>query len=204
MRVKTKKAVQSEFTRKALLKAAVELFTERGYAETATEDIAKQAVVTRGALYYQFRDKSGLFHSVLEDLNLNIVTKVGSAMQSSLEGRGDLWNQLVRTGTDAYMDACLDPAVQRIMVIEAAAVLGWEERRSLDERYGLGLIRGTIQELIGAGLLAPQPVEPLANLALGAITEASMYIARAEDTVSARKEMGASLQRFFDGLRTKG
>ena len=59
-----KKAEQSEATRVALLKAARELFTEHGYAGTATEDIAQRAGVTRGAIYYQFRDKSGLFRAV--------------------------------------------------------------------------------------------------------------------------------------------
>ena len=199
-----KKAEQSEATRAVLLQAARELFTERGYADTGTEDIAQRAGVTRGALYYQFRDKPGLFRAVLEDLNLDISTQVASAMQSSREEQGDLWGQLVRAGTEAYLDACLDPAFQRIVLIEAATVLGWEEKRELDEKYGLGLIRGGLQELMDAGLLAPQPVEPLAHLILSVEHEAARYIARADDRLTARKEMGASLERLFDGMRVKG
>ncbi len=76
-----KKAEQSEATRMVLLQAARELFTERGYADTATEDIAQRAGVTRGALYYQFRDKVGLFRAVFEDLNLHIAQKVVSAIK---------------------------------------------------------------------------------------------------------------------------
>ena len=87
-----KKAEQSEATRTALLQAARELFTERGYADTATDDVAQRAGVTRGALYYHFRDKSGLFRAVVEDLSLNVFTKVASAVQS---GQGDLWDQIV-------------------------------------------------------------------------------------------------------------
>ena len=100
-----KKAEQSESTRTALLQAACELFTEHGYADTATEDIAQRAGVTRGALYYQFRDKSNLFRAVLEDLGLNIFTKVASAIQSDQEGQGDLWDRLVHVSIDAYLDA---------------------------------------------------------------------------------------------------
>ncbi len=199
-----KKVEQSEFTRAALLKSARELFTEHGYADTATEDIAQRAGVTRGAIYYQFRDKSGLFRAVLEDLNLNIVKKVMSTIQSGQGGPEDLWDNRVHAGTEAYLDACLDPTVQRIALIEASAVLGWEEHRDLDEKSGLGLIRGTLQEVLEAGLIAPQPLEPLAHLVLGAITEAVMYIARADDVSSARKEMGTSLEHLFDGLRVKG
>ena len=202
-----KKAEQSEVTHGALLKAARELFTERGYAYTTTEEIAKRAGMTRGSLYYQFRDKSALFRAVLEDLNLNIVKKVMSTIQSGQgepEEPEDLWDNRVHAGTEAYLDACLDPTVQRIALIEASAVLGWEEHRDLDEKYGLGLIRGTLQEVLEAGLIAPQPLEPLAHLVLGAITEAVMYIARADDMAAARKEMEANLKHLFDSLRVKG
>ena len=131
-----KKAEQSEATRTALLRAARELFAERGYADTATEDIAQRAGVTRGALYYQFRDKSGLFRAVLEGLNLNISTQVASAMQTNQGEPGALWDRLVNAGREVYLDACLDPAFQRIVLIEAATVLGWEEKRAEDEKYG--------------------------------------------------------------------
>ena len=198
-----KKAEQSEATRAVLLQAARELFTERGYADTGTEDIAQRAGVTRGALYYQFRDKPGLFRAVLEDLNLNISTQVVSAMQANQEEPGDLWDLLVNAGREVYLDACLDPAFQRIVLIEAATVLGWEEKRAEDEKYGLGIIRGMVHALLEAGLIAPQPVEPLAHLVLSAITDAAMYIARADDIPAARKEMGASLERLFSGLRVK-
>ena len=198
-----KKAEQSEATRTALLQAARELFTEHGYADTATEDIAQRARVTRGALYYHFRDKAGLFCAVFEDLNLHIAQKVVSAIQSSREERRDLWDQIVRTGTETYLEACLDPAVQRITSIEAPAVLGWEKYRELDEKYGIGLIRGALQELMDVGLIAPQPAEPLAHLVLSAVVEAAMYIARADDIPAARKEMAASLERLLNGLRVK-
>ena len=198
-----KKAEQSEATRTALLEVARELFTERGYADTATEDIAQRAGVTRGALYYQFRDKSDLFRAVLEDLNLHIAQKVASAIQAGREERGDLWGAIARAGTAAYLDACLDPAVQRIALIDAPAVLGWEKKRELDERHGLGLVRGVLQELMDAGLLAPQRLEPLTHLVLSVEREAAQYIARADDMLAARKEMEASLERVFDGMRMK-
>ena len=199
-----KKAEQSEATRTALLQAARELFTERGYAGTATEDIAQRAGVTRGALYYQFRDKSGLFYAVLEGISLSTNERVVSVMHFGQGEQGDLWDQIVRAGAEAYLDACMDPAVQRIGLIEAPAVLGWEEKRELDRKYGISLISSALQELMDAGLIAPQPVEPLAHLVLSAVLEAAMYIARADDIPAARKEMGASLERLLDGMRVKG
>ena len=198
-----KKAEQSEATRTALLQAARELFTERGYAGTATEDIAQRAGVTRGALYYQFRDKSGLFYAVLEGISLGTNERVVSVMHFGQGEQGDLWDQIVRAGVEAYLDACMDPAVQRIGLIEAPAVLGWEEKRELDRKYGISLISSALQELMDARLVAPQPVEPLAHLVLSAVLEAAMYIARADDIPAARREMGASLERLLDGMRVK-
>ncbi len=200
-----KKAEQLKATRTALLQAARELFTERGYADTGTEDIVQRAGVTRGALYYQFRDKPSLFRTVVEDINLNISTQILSAVQANQgEETGDLWDQIVRASVEAYLDACLDPAIQRIVIFEASSVLGWEERSDIDRKYGLDLIRGSLQELMSAGLIAPQPVEPLTHLVLGLATEAATYIAHADDIPTARKEMRACLERLYNGLRVKG
>ena len=198
-----KKAEQSAATRAVLLQAAHELFTECGYADTSTEDIAQRAEVTRGALYYHFRDKRDLFRAVVEDLYRPIAQKVVSAIQAGREEQGGLWDQIVRAGTVAYLDACLDPAFQRIGLIESVAVLGWKEERELDKEYGLGLIQDALQELMDAGLIAPQPLEPLTHLILSIADESARYIARADDIHAARKEMGASLECFLDGLRVK-
>ncbi len=199
-----KKAEQSEATRTALLQAAREIFTESGYVGATTEDVARRAGVTRGALYYQFRDKLGLFRAVVEDINRHIVQKVASAIQAGREERGNLWDAITRAGTAAFLNACLDPAVQRIVLTEVTTVLGWEEEQELDERYGLGVVRGAIQELMDAGLLAPQPLESMAYLILSVEREAARYIARADDIPTARKEMGASLERLLDGMRIQG
>ena len=199
-----KKAEQSEATRRALLQAACELFTEHGYADTGTEDIAKRAGVTRGALYYQFGDKSGLFRAVVEDLDQFVAQTAASAMQFAQgEQEGDLWDQTIRAGVEAYLDATMDLAVQRITLIEAPAVLSWEENYQLDKKYGLDPICGVLQELMDAGLLAPQPLHALSHFVLSMLAQASLYIAYADDQVVARKEMSAFIYSFFDGLRVK-
>ena len=200
MSVKITKSEQSEMTRAALLKAARELFTERGFAETATEEIVKRAGVTRGALYYQFRDKADLFRAVFEELDRALMKQISEAMQTA---QGDLWERLVYTGCRAFLDACLEPSTQRIMLIDGPAVLSWDMWRRHDGESGLGLVRQTLQIVMDEGLLEQQPGEPLAHLLFGALTEAAIYIARADDVHAAREEMGQSVEQLLSGLRVR-
>src|SRR3982750_1415055 len=115
MNVKRTKAEQSELTQGALLTAARELFTEKGYAATATEEIVQQAGVTRGALYHHFRDKEELFQAVFEEAERGLVETVRTAADSA---QTDPWQGFL-VGCQAFLDACLEPAVQRIVLLDA-------------------------------------------------------------------------------------
>ena len=196
MSVKGRKAEQFEQTRAVLLDVARRLFAERGYADAGTEEVVQRAGVTRGALYYHFRDKRDLFRAVVEDLQQEVLARV----QQAAATEADPWRGL-RAGLHAFLDACMEGAVQRIVLIDAPSVLGWAAWRELDAKYGFGLLRTVLQGLIEAGLLEPQPVEPLAHMLLGALSEAGLVIAEADDPVEARATVGASLDRLLRGLR---
>jgi len=196
MNVKRSKAEQSELTQGALLQAAREIFTAKGYAATATEEIVQRAGVTRGALYHHFRDKEELFQAVFEAAERELVEKVRAAIGSAQLGS---WEGL-SVGCQAFLDACLEPAVQRIILLDAPSVLGWETWRRIDAEYGLGLVRHGLQAAMEAGDVDPLPVEPLAHMLLGALNEAALLIARAEGVQSARAEVGAVVDRLLKGL----
>jgi hypothetical protein len=104
-------------------------------------------------------------------------------------------------GRDAFLDACLDPARQRILLVDAPAVIGWEELRKIDAGRGFGLIASVLSDAMEAGQLERQPVEPLTHLILGAIHEASLAIGRSHDPKRSRRQIGAALARLFEGLR---
>jgi AcrR family transcriptional regulator len=190
------KAERSELTRAALLAAARELFTERGYAVVSTEEVVRRAGVTRGALYHHFRDKQDLFRAVFEAIEQEMAERVAAAALAE----ADPWERQ-RLATGAFLDNCLDPAVQRIALTDAPSVLGLAAWREIEERYGLALVQMAIQSLIDEGLIERQPVEPLAHLLLGAFTEAGLLIARSSDRVAARAQVGESIDRLMAGLR---
>jgi AcrR family transcriptional regulator len=186
-------------TRDALVSAGLALFTERGYAEVGTEEIVKRAKVTRGALYHHFADKKDLFRAVHERVEEDLVADIASRM----EGASDPWEVIV-TGTGAFLDACDDPAVKQVALVDAPAVLGWREWRQVDERYGLGLMKAALGGAMEAGVLREAPLDSLSHLMLGALAEAAFVIANADDPGSARAEAETALFALLEGLRVRG
>jgi AcrR family transcriptional regulator len=182
-------------TRAALLGVGRELFAERGYAGVGTEEIVARAGVTRGALYHHFADKRDLFRAVHEELEAKLVADIAD----QIGGIDDPW-KLIVTGVRAFLDACTDPALMQISLIDAPAVLGWAQWREIDARYGLGLVSFGLQNAIDRGVLAPQPVRPLAHLLMGAMAEAAMVIANADDPAAAREEVEPPLIALLEGL----
>ena len=190
------KAEQADATRTALVAVARRLFTERGYAATSTNEIVERAGVTRGALYHHFSTKDELFRAVFEQLEDEVTKRVA---EEALRGADPL--EQLRLGSRAYLDVCLDPAVQRVVLVEGPSVLGWETWQEIENRYGYGLVVAGVETAMAAGLVDAQPVEPLAHVLFGALTEAGMVVARAEDPRTARTEMDAAMDRLLDGLR---
>ncbi len=190
------KAEQADATRTALSAAARQLFTERGYAATSTTEIVERAGVTRGALYHHFAAKDELFRAVFEQLEGEVTKHVADEALTSTDPLEQL-----RRGTRAYLDACIDPAVQRVVLLDGPSVLGWETWQEIEQRYGYGLVLAGVEAAIGAGLISAQPAEPLAHVLFGALTEAGMVVARADEPRTARADMEAAMDRLLDGLR---
>jgi AcrR family transcriptional regulator len=193
----TKHAERSEATRAALVGAARPLFAARGFAGVGTEEIVRAAGVTRGALYHQFRDKQDLFAAVFEQLELELAQRTGAAAAAA--GTDDPLVEL-RVGAEAWLDACTEPEVQRIVLLDGPAVLGWERWREIGMRYSLGLMEAVLQLAVDAGQIARQPVRALAYVLLGAVDEAALYVATAEDPKTARAEVGEVLDRLLASL----
>ncbi len=175
--------------------AARELFAERGYADTPTEAIVERARVTRGALYYHFKDKAGLFRDVFSETDQVMETAVAQSVEAA---EGDDW-QRIMTGVHTFLDLCSTPNTQRILYIDGPVVLGMDWPSPM----GLALIRQSLALLMSQGYLAEQPVEPLTSLIYGSLTQAALYIARADDRLTAREEIEHALHELFNGLRIK-
>ena len=188
-------AERSATTRAALLAAARELFTEFGFAGAGREEIAERAGVTRGALYHHFDNKQQLFLAVVEALEAELTEHIAMAAMVGVTAREQL-----QLGCQAFLDTAMDPAVRRIVLLDAPAVLGWQAWRELDERFGLGLVKEALDHAMAEGSIAEQPIDPLAHMLLAALNEAAMLVALADDPASARAEVGAAVERLLTRL----
>lgn len=191
-------AARTEATRAALIAAARPLFAERGYTGVGTEEIARAAGVTRGALYHHFDGKRELFEAVYERIEIELAERIASG---ALEANASSPLAAMRAGAEMFLLASTEPETQRIVLLDGPSVLGWDRWREIATEHGLGLIEATLAAAVEAGEIEPQPVRPLAHVLMGALDEAAMLVARADDAEGMRTEVGQTLGALLDGLR---
>ncbi|MCL4254460.1 MAG: TetR/AcrR family transcriptional regulator [Anaerolineae bacterium] len=192
------KAQQREATMKKLIQIARDIFTRDGYAHTATEEIVQLAGVTRGALYHHFGSKEGLFQAVLASVQQDVAERIHQVADQEL----DSWEQLTR-GCIAFLEASLDPQVQRIMLIDAPAVLGWSLWRELDAEYSMKSLHEVLSELMDKGQIAPLPLTALTHLLSGAMNEGALWIAQSDNPQQALQQASEALTHLITRLREK-
>jgi AcrR family transcriptional regulator len=188
---------RSAATRDALISAARKLWGVRGYAEVGTPEIATAAGVTRGAMYHQFADKAALFREVVEVVEQDVMARMATFVASS---GGTTPADVLRAAVDAWLEVSGDPEVRQLILLDAPSVLGWAAFRDVAQRYSLGMTEQMLIEAIKAGQLARQPTRPLAHVLIGALDEAAMAIATADDPKRARRETTQVLHRLVDAM----
>jgi AcrR family transcriptional regulator len=193
---KDRRVAQGVATRDALLGAARELFGAHGYADTSADDIVQKAGVTKGALYHHFSGKEAIFRAVVERVQQDASDR---AVQEFLVP--DSWLAL-RRGCSLWIDAHLDPAVQRILMQDARAVLGWEEARTIENRFAVVALRGALRTAMNAGVIRREPLRPLSQMLMGALSEACVYIAEAPDRDAALAEVDDLLTTILGAFQT--
>jgi AcrR family transcriptional regulator len=190
-------AQRSAATKEALVAAARPLFAANGFAGVGTEAIVRAAGVTRGALYHQFADKAELFAAVFEEVEAAVTQRIDQVVSGA--GLTDPI-ELMKLGAHAWLDACAEPEVHRIVLVEAPAVLGWLRWREVGLRYGMGLVQSLLSYAIQVGRIRQQPVEPLAHVLIGALDEAALYVAQSEAADEARVAAVAVLEELVGAL----
>jgi AcrR family transcriptional regulator len=187
-------AERTEATTAALVEAARELFARDGYDATSLDAVAARAKVTKGAVYHHFDGKRQLFEAVFT----REVEQLATPLVEAYARKKDPW-EAFKAGCRAFLDECLDPDLQRIVLLDALAAIGWEQVRRLESPL-LDMMQLGIAQAAEAGRIAARPPGPLAHFLYGALCETAMIVARADDQNSAHRQAVSEINRILDGL----
>jgi len=188
----------SEATRQALLAAARKLFTEQGYQATGIEAVAQASRVTRGALYHHFADKRALFDAVVVELQ----SEAAAFVMKRAGAISDRWAAM-RAGTEAFLEACLDPAYLRLVIQDGPAILGAARHREIDDAYPRGLLLAALTALRKAGELDFDDPNLLAGMIAAMECEVAQLLAIAENPEALRTQALDALDRMLNTFRRR-
>lgn len=183
---------RSAATRAALVATGRELFARHGYDRVSAEQIVAAAGMTRGALYHHHRHKRDLFRAVVADLEAEVTAELSAMIDGAASTEAGIAAVL-----GGYLDLCRRPDVTRILLVDAPAVLGWQEWRAIEAENGLALVTRLLEEP------APPPgvdVAVLAQLVLGVVVEAALLVAHADDPDAVRARVEPALMVLLGGL----
>ncbi len=172
----TKAAAQA--TRHRIIDAAEQVFQDRGVAHASLEEIAGAAGVTRGAIYWHFRDKAELFDAMMQRVTLPVEAMIDRAEGA---GKADQLELLKRSATEVLLRMAREKHLQRVFDIahhkceyvgDAAAL---RARRVASQKECLRAIEAGFGACRARGLL-PRTVDPKVA-AIGALSLVSGLIA---------------------------
>ncbi|MDY6995023.1 MAG: TetR family transcriptional regulator [Actinomycetota bacterium] len=189
---KRTQAERTEATTAALVEAARDLFATDGYDATSLAAVAARAQVTKGAVYHHFEGKKQLFEAVLG----REITQLSIPLVDTYRSCHDPW-EAFRAACEAFLDECLDPGVQRIVLLDALTALGWEQTRRMESPL-LDMMEAAITRAVEAGSIAARPAKPLAHFLFGALCETAMTVARSADRTAAHRAATAEIARILD------
>lgn len=119
-------------TRDQLLDAAERVFQRRGVSRTSLQEIAQEAGVTRGAIYWHFKDKADLFHAMMQRVTLPMTASLNA--EAELEAADPL-GRLRRNVAAALHQTVHDPQVRRVFEIASHKVEYVDELQAGRDRH---------------------------------------------------------------------
>jgi AcrR family transcriptional regulator len=169
-------------TREQLLKAALDVFSEQGYAAASVDEIAARAGVTKGAVYYWFRDKEDL----AADLQRSLWAEI--AREAQVDVRLDATTtDNVKAAFRAYLHSLREHAHARFFLRDCWAVPSLEVAGRAQHEAQVLLVQRQVEQGIARGEIVPVDPETLTRVLLGAFAEATLHVltsGTAEDAIA--------------------
>jgi TetR/AcrR family acrAB operon transcriptional repressor len=198
---------EAQETRNRILDTAERVFLKTGVSRTSLEDIAEAAGVTRGAIYWHFKNKADLFEAMMERVSLpmeDMAARVDDDMEDPLD--------YVRSCALRVLEhVATDPQSRRVQEIchyklEYVDEMEQMRRRHIECRTNaLTLVERGLRNAAKKGLLAPW-----VNPRLAAIGLHAMVVGLIQNWVldpkylALSKLAGPLIDSYIDGIRAVG
>ncbi|MGF1507894.1 MAG: TetR/AcrR family transcriptional regulator [Myxococcota bacterium] len=176
----------SDATMDSLVKRARQEFGLKGYAEASVEHIAGEVGLTKGAVYYHFKNKKGFFEAVLRDCQRDIVTRIEARATSSPEPR-----QAIVDGCLAFLDVVMDEELRQVVLVDGPAVLGYGHWRRIDSEFGLGSLKEGLQAY--ASDHGPVDVDVVAHTISGALNDLVLFVSESSNRTASHRRVRRQL-----------
>lgn len=191
-----RREANAKATRDAMIAAGRAAFAQHGFADASLDAIVQDAQVTTGALYHHFGNKKGLFQAVAESIEQQLLERISAALTDDMSG----WDQL-EMAMHLTFALCADSGIHRILFSDAPNVIGMREWRSIELRYGFGLVRKILGKLNDEGELACCSVDLTAQMLLGAVMEAVHAVAMSDNQEQTAAAARQTLLGFINTLK---
>jgi AcrR family transcriptional regulator len=188
----TSQSARRATTIAAILNAAQELFTARGFDATSIDDIAARAGVAKGAVYHHFESKEQIFARVFEQMTAALAAEVVAA---AIKGASIL--DRFERGTLKYLTLIAGDRFRRVLLGDGPAVLGWERWREIDARYFGGAMQAPI-ETKRKPQLSAREMEAIRHLLAGAIAEAALVCATSAHRLRTARDFTSALVKMLE------
>ncbi|WP_121064162.1 TetR/AcrR family transcriptional regulator [Chachezhania antarctica] len=189
-----RRAEKMEETRAKLIAAARKAFAEKGFAAASMDDLTAAVGLTRGALYHNFGDKTGLLAAVVHQIDADMAARAREIGQR----KDGLWEALMAEGA-AYIEMALNPEVQRIVLRDGPAFLG-DPSQWPSQNACLAATMEVLEALIADGTVEPLDIEATARLLNGAALNAALWIAASEDPEATLPRARGAFERLATGI----
>jgi AcrR family transcriptional regulator len=189
---------EAQQTRRKILDTAIRHCTQGGYEGLSLADVAREADVTRGAIYHHFAGKQALFLEMVEEL----LGRMGAAIINSAQRAPDTWHSLL-AGCRTFLEVSQDGAYQSIILGQAPAILGTAHWNRLDHEYTTHSLNSVLMDLSAEGVISIPDTQAAAEALSGAMNQLSRWVSAGHDLKAAWETLELLLTALLEEQRRK-
>jgi len=183
-----RQAERRQSTRRRILDAAIRVFAEKGYHDTAVDDIVRASNTSKGAVYFHFPNKQGIFIALVEYLANQVLDRMDSAIAGEKGGINKV-EAALRVGLEIFTS---HRSLARILLVEVVGLgHGFDPRLLALRARFTEIIRRHLDRAVADGAIPPQDTELAARVWLGAINEVAVRWLYAESEEPLEQQLPA-------------